>query len=102
MKVIRTLTNEMRLDINKWLTKKGYRLNQEYALLENSIQIGHIWSQMWQLHTKQDNFIIVKQKQAPYTVFIIDIGHSIVTAESVRFFIEMGQEPDTSSFRYFT
>lgn len=92
MRLIRQVSQQRDLHIAGWLKAKGYQINTDYALLSDRVQILGKWSQIWHLSNQGANYIIAKQKEANYELWIVALEDSIISIESLVHFLETGEE----------
>lgn len=100
MKIIKRYTNQKYFNPHLFLRDKGYKAQADYAQLNHSIQIEGRWSEIWTVHLNQGehNYMLVRQKQPPYMVYVIDLEDSIVTSLMAKHLIEEGVEPKPRHF----
>lgn len=90
MKLIRRYSQQKYFNPRQFFKKKGYQMTRDFHLLRDHIQINKRWSEIWTLHLGdgEANYILVKEKEEPYQVYIIDIEESLVSSGRVKYLLE--------------
>lgn len=96
MRSIRYYEGQRYFNVKSFLKEKGYKIQTEYHLFNDHIQIKERWCEIWSLHLDlgAENYLIVRQKQPPYAVYIIDVAGTMITSQAVKKYIESGIVPE--------
>lgn len=91
MKTIKLIDQALSFNIQTFLQAKGYRLNVDYVKMWDNILIAGSKSQVWSLHAKGCNYLLIKQQTSPYKVWIVEIEKELITPRLVKEYIEEGK-----------
>ncbi|MBG9980501.1 hypothetical protein [Facklamia lactis] len=92
MKIIKLVDQAISFNIHAFLRGKGYRLNVDYAKMWNDVLIAGSKSQVWTLHAKGRNYLLIKQQASPYKLWILEIEKELITPQLVKVYIEEGKQ----------
>lgn len=100
MKIIKHYKNQRYFNIKSFLKDKGYTIQKQYHLFNEHVKLEGVWCEIWSLHIGigEENYVIIRQKEPPYCVYIIDIEEDLITSLSIQHFLETGEPPEPISY----